>query len=137
MRLYNRAANRQAHPHASRLRRVEGIEDPIDVFTVNSGTGIRNGDQNPIGFTDACLDLQYPRPGVRSTHGLDSIHDQIEENLLQLRLIAQRFGFRSVRECRLDRDIILLQFMNGERKNIPYQVIDVERPTLAGFFSEH
>ena len=92
MRLHYRATNGQAHPHARRLRRVEGLEDLIDALRVNSRSGISDSNQYAI-LADAGIGLQHAIVDVRSAHRLNRIHNQIEKNLLQLRLISQRFWF--------------------------------------------
>jgi hypothetical protein len=40
MRFNNRAANRKAHPHATILRRKEGVKDAIHMSRINSSPGV-------------------------------------------------------------------------------------------------
>ena len=43
-------ADRQPHPHAAGLRRVESIENTLDIFRINAGPRIAHRDKDAICF---------------------------------------------------------------------------------------
>jgi hypothetical protein len=49
MLLDDRPADRQPHAHAVRLRREEGVEQPVDIFWLDSDAGILDRNEHLIG----------------------------------------------------------------------------------------
>ena len=75
--------------------------------------GILHRDQHAIRFGLSGGDEQLPRPFRRRVHCLDSVHYEVEDNLLQLYAIA--FDERQILpKCRLCRRAVLLRFATGE-----------------------
>src|ERR1700726_2701716 len=84
----DRSADRQPHAHAIRLRREEGVEQPADMFRLDSDTGILHRDQYLIGPVLARSYAQFATTVCHRTHGLNAVHQKIHYNLLQLDAVA-------------------------------------------------
>src|ERR1700731_2963094 len=91
MRLYDRTADREAQPQAGRLRRVEGLEHPLEHRCLKSRTRILNRNQHAAGFF-CCADQQLSRTLVGRSHCFKCIDDQVEQHLLQLNTICFNQG---------------------------------------------
>ena len=74
----------QAGAAAGGFRGEEGIEDAVQIFAGNSGTGIGDFDFDRT-VVRCRADLDHAARG----HGIARIHEEIEENLLQLVIRAQ------------------------------------------------
>src|SRR6266849_3316013 len=96
MSLDDRAADRQSHTHSFGLGGVEGVEDAVHVGWIESRTDICDRDQHVARLLELRSNSQYPRPVHDRAHCLDAIHDQIEDDMLQLDTVA-RDGFDTVR----------------------------------------
>ena len=82
MPLDNRPADRQPHAHAIRLRREEGVEQPANVFRLDSGAGIFHRNKYLIGPVLARSYPQFAMAFCHCAHGLDAVHQKIHYNLL-------------------------------------------------------
>src|ERR1043166_10027465 len=88
VRVDDRAANCQSHPHAAGFGRVERFEQALEPFRVQSGPGIPYRDAPPGRPVFAAGDQQLARAIALRSHRLDGIEDQIEHDLLQLDAIS-------------------------------------------------
>ena len=98
------------------------VSSTVTCGTVRLGEGDGDG-QLPFAVRDRC-------------HGLDAVHDQVQQHLLQLNLVAQH-GLRAGGQIGVQHDAVLLQFAAGERQHFLDGVADVELGQLRpGFLGE-
>ena len=88
MRLYDRTTNRKSHAHAARLCGEEWIENAIYVLRIDSRSGILDCNNHFVGCPDLRSYGECPRALRHGAHGFAGVHDQIENDLLQLNLVA-------------------------------------------------
>jgi hypothetical protein len=111
----------------SMIERQMASPIPIPLpFVVNSGLKIRSTSEGsiplPLSSIDTCTapdSLRFDRaqhPRLREVHGLEGIHQQVHDNLLQLDLAAG-YVRQSIIELRLELDLMLLNLMPPERYN--------------------
>src|ERR1700761_5641531 len=84
----DRTADRQPQSQPAGLRRMEGLEEALDSRRRQPRTGILHCDHYAIWFGLDGGDEQLSRPFRDRTHCLDSVDDEIEDNLLQLYAIS-------------------------------------------------
>ena len=89
MRLYDRAADRETHAHPLRLGRIESVEEMLQIFCTQPRTRILYRDKYPLRFIRAGSNQQLAYIRAGSTHRLDRVHHQIENDLLQLDPVCQ------------------------------------------------
>ena len=80
-------ADRQAHPDAARLCRVESRENALEMFRINARPGIAHGHQKATCLGSRGADRQLSYPCLDRAHCLDRIEDQVQDDLLQLNAI--------------------------------------------------
>jgi hypothetical protein len=68
---------------------------------------------------------QLPRAFRNPSHRIDAIHDQIQQNLLQLNSVAQHRSIASG-QVGLERNALAAQLAGGERQHFSYDVVDIE-----------
>src|ERR1700722_5553592 len=85
-------ADGQSHTHALRLGSEEGVENMFHAFGVESRSGILHHDLYAPGFVGLRTDQQDTRPVCYRSHGLDTVHDQVQDDLLQLDPITQNWS---------------------------------------------
>src|SRR4029450_7388345 len=84
--LNDRAADRKAHPHPVLFGRKKRLENLIDVGWGNTDAGIGDPDMHTIAVECGA----YRQDALlHRTHGIDGIHDQIQNHLLHLDSIAE------------------------------------------------
>jgi len=88
MRLNDRTANGKSHAHAARLRRVERVKDPVYDLGVNTCPRVLNRYLHLVRVDVPRGDRQCSCPLIDNAHRFDSIHNEIQHNLLQLNPIA-------------------------------------------------
>src|ERR1700704_3594475 len=89
--LDNRAANRQAHPHAMRFCGEERIEYPVDVFRLDSLSSVLHRKHYVARVVNLGFHAQHPRP-ILSRHRINRIRNQVQEHLLHLNSIPFHRG---------------------------------------------
>ena len=89
MGLDNRAADRQSHPDPLCLGCKERFKDLTDLLRIEAASGILNLDQHTVGAL-CRLDEQLSRLIGEVAHGVDAIHDQINQDLLHLHPVGER-----------------------------------------------
>src|SRR4029434_878707 len=87
--LNNRAADRQPHPHSLRLGGVESIEDLFEILPVDPNTGVLYSDKHFVRFMLTRTDEQLSRSIGHRCHSFDTVHNEVENDLLQLHPIPQ------------------------------------------------
>ena len=92
----DRPTDRQPHAHAAGLRREEGVEEAVHCFRSEPRTRILDRNEQIAGPVDLRSYPQHPRLAHDRAHRLDAIHDQIEDDLLQLNPVAHD-GFETAR----------------------------------------
>ena len=78
------ATDRQPHPQAALLGRVEGLKDALEIRRSEPGTGIPHPDQDAVRPGSPGADQQFSRGLAAGAHRFDRIVDQVQEHLLQL-----------------------------------------------------
>ena len=68
---------------------------------------------------------QLPLASRNPSHRFDAIHDQVQQNLLQLNSVAQHRSISSG-QVGLERDAVAPQLDSGERQHFSYDVVDIE-----------
>src|SRR5262249_22211322 len=87
--LHDGATDRQPHSHPLRLGRVESVEDLFEVLPVKPDAGVLHGDERFVRFIWTRADEQLSRPARRRSHRLDTVHHEIENDLLQLHSVTK------------------------------------------------
>src|ERR1700730_3231602 len=82
MRLYNRTANRQSHPHASGFGREECVEDAVHILRVNAGAAVLYQNRYVARLKGLRFHRQQAWASDNRAHRFESIIDQVEQNLL-------------------------------------------------------
>src|SRR4051812_8321197 len=86
MGLDDRAADRQTHTHAVWFGGEHGLEDPLDIFLADSSSGVLDRDRDRAVTK---LGAYAQKPALcGDCHRLDRVRDQIQQQLLQLNLVA-------------------------------------------------
>ena len=90
-----------------------------------SRTRISHRDERAAGLGFAGTNDQLSRPIARSAHCLDSVHDQVEDHLLQFDPVScnERQG---VRELGPNGDAVLHRFPTGELDHIADRSVDLQ-----------
>jgi hypothetical protein len=78
------ATDRQPHPQAALLGRVEGLKDALEIRRSEPGTGIPHPEQDAVRPGSPGVDQQFSRALAAGAHRFDRIVDQVQEHLLQL-----------------------------------------------------
>src|SRR5258708_6700403 len=124
MRFDDRTADRQPHPQTAGLRRVEGGEEVLETRRVQAWPRILHRDQHAIRIGLTGGDEQLSRPFRDRAHRLDSVDDEIKDDLLQLYAIS--FDERqTLPEGRLHRRAILRRFAPGEFNHLADRLVYV------------
>jgi hypothetical protein len=82
MHLDNRSADRQPQPHPLGLRRIEGVEDPFCLLWINTNANVSDRNQRASRPMSARLDQELSWPILDLAHGLYTIDEQIQDDLL-------------------------------------------------------
>ena len=83
----DRTADRQAHPYPAGFRRVESVENALEILRINARAGIAHSDENRIGLRLFGADRQVSCARFDRTHRLGGVEDQVQRDLLQLNTI--------------------------------------------------
>jgi RNA polymerase sigma factor (sigma-70 family) len=83
MRLDDGAADGQSHAHAAGLGGEESVEHVVQVIRGHADDGVLHGDRDVIAVGLPRSDHQLPRPVDDRGHGLDGVHHEVENHLLQ------------------------------------------------------
>jgi hypothetical protein len=112
--LDDRAANGKAHSHAPWFRSEQWFENAIHVGWINSVSGVLDQDMHSVVFGNLGFYGKHAR--LCRTHGLDGIHHQIQNDLLQLDLIPKD-GRKVLAEVRATFNAVLSQVDIDQSKN--------------------
>lgn len=82
--LNDRSTDRKADTQPARLSAVEGIEQVIGALRVHPGAGVLHCNKDIAAGRLARADTQLPRSFVEPAHGLHSVRDEIQDDLLHL-----------------------------------------------------
>ena len=77
-------------------------------FRAKASTGVAYRNQYVPGVVDTRLDAQYPSLICRCVHGFNAIHDQVQQDLLQLNTIGQHER-ESLRQLAIEPNLILIK----------------------------
>src|SRR6478736_6263646 len=115
MRFDDGAANRQAHSDTIGLRAVECFENPIQLADRYPTACIRDTHDYTL-FPNRTSDGDALCPW-RSCHRLSAVHDQVENNLLQLRPVSYDFD-RQFPHIEADLYLTPLQFARQKTQHL-------------------
>jgi len=132
--LNDRAANREAHPHAIGFGREQRIEYPIGVLRIDSHPGIGYGHHDLIVLTGFGLHEQVARLLLRG-HRVDGVCDQVDEYLLQLNSVCSYVRQLPPR-LRLNPYSVPLQIAVLQRQRFADDVVEIERCPVAAITPE-
>src|SRR5262245_13634000 len=82
------AAHREPDPHALGLRRVERIEQLVDVLNREPDTSVPNGDADAIVPVARSVDQQLPGTITNRSHRVQSVAEQVQNHLLELSAVT-------------------------------------------------
>src|SRR5882672_10819878 len=71
----DRSADRQPHPQAAGLCRVESLEDALETFRVDARPGIAHCDERTICLALFCADQQLSLARFNRAHCFDGVQD--------------------------------------------------------------
>src|SRR5262247_2230734 len=132
--LNDRMADGEAHPHPSRFGREQRLENPMEVGWINSSSRILNRYMHQTGLGLISLYFQHARPN--RLHGLDGIHDEVQDDLLQLHLVAL-YGQEMLAELCVKLYVMFLQLNTHNRQNCQDDLVDVSRYLCRRILFEH
>ena len=125
MRFDNPAANGQPNSDASGFRREEGVEQAIDVVRVDARTIVLHRNDHLTDIVLLRLDQQFVRSVANRRHGLNTICQEIDDDLLQLNPITthqRQIGS----EVESQEDAITEQLRLDQRDNFLDNLIQVQ-----------
>ena len=94
----DRPADRQPHPHSAGFRGVESLENALEMFRINTRPRIAHCHEDAICPGLLGADRQLSWPLLNRSHCFDRIHDQVQDDLLQLNTIPLN-GKRPLRKA--------------------------------------
>src|ERR1044071_8709195 len=106
MLLDDRLADRQPHSHAVGLGRYERLEQTVSNLGVETWSGILEQQEYVAGLIETRFNVQCFGPMIGTGHGLDRVHDHIEDDLLQLNGIRHHPRAWSVHQFGFERDAV-------------------------------
>jgi hypothetical protein len=83
----DRATDCQSKSNAMPFCREIGLKNATRTFRIESDARILHSYQHPVGM-GLRSDIQLPRSGIYSLHGFDPVHDEVDQDLLQLNPVA-------------------------------------------------
>src|ERR1700730_15667232 len=119
MRLDYGMADCQPHSDAFRLRGKEWFKDTVGQMRLNSWSRVLNLDQHPI-CASCRPEQKLPWSFRRQSHGFNGVHDEINQHLLQLHLVA---GHAREIRCEVDAQGDMASRQLGAQQN-PYVLND-------------
>src|SRR5512137_1532800 len=90
----DRPRDRQTDPHSLLLSRPERFEQLLPVPLGDARSGIAQRKQGLTGFCPRQGQLQVPLLGGLVLHGFQGVHDEVEENLLDLPFVSHHGQLR-------------------------------------------
>ena len=123
VRLDDRAADRQPHPGAVRLRREERVEDLVLTRRRQADPGVRHDHLHVITALRARADGDLAPP-LHALRGLDAVHEEVQEDLLELDPVA-RHGWQVGGERGADRHAESQRLAAQEHHDVQDELIDV------------
>ena len=93
MRLDDRAADRQSHAHTVRLGGEEGVEQTIQVLGIDADAEVLHRHEHLVSGMLMRADQELARP-ICLRHGLNTVHHEIDDDLLQLHPVPEYWGQR-------------------------------------------
>src|ERR1700754_2772964 len=125
VRLDNRAADRQSHSHALRLRRKERIEKPFDVLFTNARARVSHDYLCVPRIEAARADPQFPPPSRNAQHCLHSVHHKVNDDLLQLHTVGTHVR-RRTRVAGIHLDTVTIQIATHQLDGFFHYDVQIE-----------
>src|SRR6185503_2530427 len=117
MSLHDRAADKQPDAHAPALRGVEGTEHRLQALRCETHAGIADGQTHAAAILFFRFDQQLSRAIVHVGHGLRSIAEQVQDDLLELDTIAGD-DRETLGKFRVKDHAISLKFVRRQRNHL-------------------
>jgi hypothetical protein len=127
--LDDRAADRQPHPQAARLGRVERLEDTLGIGLRQTWTRIAYRDQHPVRLGFAGADQQFARSLADFAHRFNGIHDQVQDHLLQLDSVSGN-ARQTLRQSHLHRNAMVRDRGTGQCHDLENRFVDFQLSIL-------
>jgi len=106
--LDDRPADRQADTHAVDLGREERVEQLVHAVAVEAHAGVPHRQADPVAILVPGTDHDLSRAAVNADHGIRSVAEQIEDDLLQLDPISVD-GRQVLRQLRPQDNVVPLK----------------------------
>src|SRR5208337_1235121 len=125
MGLKNGTADRKPHAHAAGLGGVERVKDFVYHLRVNTCPRVFNRYLHLVRVNVPGGDHQFSCPVTYFAHRFDSIHDQVQDHLLQLHLIAENRK-NVIPKPRSDNHGVSLRFVANEAEDFADGFVQVQ-----------
>lgn len=135
LRLDDRPADRKPHADARRLGRPVGLEQLARVLDVQPMADVRDGKLHSPTLVSRHRQAQQAAAGRKLVHGLDAVHDQVDEDLLDLRPIDLDAALG--KQIELEPHIVHDQFAMHQAHDVPHQLRDLHALALGGPAAQH
>src|SRR5260370_23570329 len=112
----------------------ERLEDSLHLLGIESGSCILHLDQHTV-RAFCRLDQQLSRRTGEGAHSVDAIHDQVNQNLLQLHPAAEQ-TWQIVCEVGLERDAVSAHLIAHQYDRFLNNLIDVQFRSIGSAFHE-
>src|SRR4029078_4565709 len=132
----NRPANPQSHSNAVRFGREEPVEDAIHVLRLDAASRIL--DSNHQICWASCLSFSPPHvfAAVYGPHCFDSIHNQVQDDLLQLHAMGQYLG-QFIVQMGADSDAMTVRLTMHQRDHFRNELFKVDKSPFFAVLLEH
>ena len=121
----DRPADRQPHPYSAGFRGVESLEDALEMVRINTRPSIADRHEDAISLGLLRVDRQFSWPLLNRSHCFDRIHNQVQNDLLQLNTIPLN-GKRPLRKVGIYRDSILGDFASRQYNHFIDRLIEIK-----------
>jgi hypothetical protein len=133
MGLNDRITDCEPHSHPLGFRREEAVKDTISICRVKTNAGIRHVDHDVALIVELRPNRQLAGAIHDGAHRVDAIHDEVENDLLQLNAVGH--DHRKVwMQLRQDRDAVSMQLITGKRKHFRDRAVDIPLPRSGAEF---
>ena len=132
----NGAANGQSHPHPLRFGGVKRLEDAFDIFRGDTRPRIFDGNQYAGGFLSFRCYLQHAVPISHGVHRINSVDEQIQDDLLELYTVSHDFG-QGCAQTSLNQNTSLSKIDAQELQNLLDQSVGIERDPFVVALRKH
>src|SRR6185369_17971090 len=131
----DRYADRQTEADTAGFGRDERGKDPLDIFLRNAAADIGDGNLHAAGVGSVRMQSYFPA-GADVCHRVGPVHDQIEQDLLQLDAVAlDRRQVRSQIENHVD--VAIEQIAADDAEDVEHDIVHVQAPVIRAILAQH